>query len=45
MSLSYFDEEELTYWTMGAPIEETTIINRCKKEGTYEERLKKGTLP
>ena len=24
----YFDEDGLVYWTMGAPIEETTIINR-----------------
>jgi hypothetical protein len=38
-------EDGLVYWTMGAPIEETTIINRCPKEGTYEYRLKMGTLP
>ena len=25
--------------------EETTIINRCTKENTYEYRLKMGTLP
>jgi hypothetical protein len=24
---------------MGAPVEETIIINRCKKENTYEVRL------
>jgi hypothetical protein len=30
---------------MGAPINETTIINRCKKENSYEERLKNKTLP
>jgi hypothetical protein len=41
----YFDEDGLVYWTMGAPVEETTIINRCPKEETYECRLKKGTLP
>ncbi len=41
----YFDEDGLVYWTMGAPVEETTIINRCPKEDTYEYRLKKGTLP
>ena len=41
----YFEEDGLVYWTMGAPIEETTIINRCPKENTYEYRLKKGTLP
>jgi len=41
----YFDESGLVYWTMGAPIEETIIINRCPKESTYEYRLKQGTLP
>ena len=35
----------MVYWTMGAPLDETTIINRCRKEDTYEERLKRGTLP
>ena len=43
--ITYFDEDGMTYWTMGAPINETTIINRCPKENTYEERLKNGTLP
>lgn len=43
--LTYFEEDGLVYWTMGAPIEETIIINRCKKESTYELRLKNGTLP
>lgn len=43
--ITYFDEAGITYWTMGAPIEETTIINRCPKEDTYEARLKAGTLP
>ena len=41
----YFEEDGLVYWTMGAPVEETTIINRCLKESTYEYRLKMGTLP
>jgi len=41
----YFEEDGYVYWTMGASIEETTIINRCTKENTYEYRLKKGTLP
>jgi len=43
--LTYFAEDGLLYWTMGAPIEETTIINRCKEEGSYENRLRNGTLP
>jgi hypothetical protein len=25
--ITYFDEDGLVYWTMGAPIEETTIVN------------------
>ena len=41
----YFDDTEYSYWTMGAPIAETTIINRCLKEDTYEKRLANGTLP
>jgi hypothetical protein len=41
----YFEEDGLFYWTMGAPISETTIINRCWKESSYECRLKNGTLP
>jgi len=43
--LTYFAEDGLLYWTMGEPIEETIIINRCKEEGSYENRLKNGTLP
>lgn len=45
MKITYFEEDGLTYWTMGAPLEETTVINRCPKASTYEERLKNGTLP
>ncbi len=43
--ITYFDDQGMVYWTMGAPIKETIIINRCKKENTYDERLKNGTLP
>ena len=43
--LTYYAEDGLLYWTMGAPIEDTTIINRCKEEGSYENRLRNGTLP
>lgn len=43
--LIYFAEDGLLYWTMGRPIEETIIINRCKEEASYENRLKAGTLP
>jgi len=44
-SITYFDYGGLVYWTMGAALEETTIINRCRKEDSYEYRLLKGTLP
>jgi len=43
--LIYFEEAGLVYWTMGAPLDETTIVNRCRKEDTYEERLRRGALP
>jgi hypothetical protein len=43
--ITYYDEAGLTYWTMGSPIDETTIINRCPKENTFEARDKAGTLP
>jgi hypothetical protein len=45
MRITYCDEAGMTYWTMGEPLAETKIVNRCPKENTYEERLKKGTLP
>ena len=44
-SITYFAEDGLLYWTMGAPIEDTIIINRCREEDSYESRLKNGTLP
>ena len=43
--LTYYEEADLVYWTMGAPLGETTIVNRCKREATYESRLAKGMLP
>jgi hypothetical protein len=44
-SLTYYEEDGLVYWTMGAPVEETTIINRCKAADTFESRSRSGTLP
>ena len=44
-TIVYYEEAGLVYWTMGAPLPETTIINRCRKEDTYEQRLRRGTLP
>ncbi len=43
--ITYFEEAGLVYWTMGAPVPETTVINRCRSEDTYEKRLANGTLP
>lgn len=42
---TYYESDGMLYWTMGAPIDETTIINRCTKEASYECRLMNGTLP
>ena len=44
-SITYYDDRGMVYWTMGAPLDETTIVNRCKKEDSYEHCLLKGTLP
>ena len=43
--LIYFPQDGLLYWTMGEPVVETTIINRCREEESYENRLKNSTLP
>lgn len=45
MDITYFDENGIVYWTMGDPIETTTIINRCAKEQSYEYRLAHDDLP
>lgn len=45
MAITYFDDRGMVYWTMGKPIAETIIVNRCRKEGSYEYRLAHGTLP
>ncbi|UCC88406.1 MAG: hypothetical protein JSV81_03605 [Anaerolineales bacterium] len=44
-SITYYDDRGMTYWTMGAPLDKTTIINRCRKEDTYEVRLREARLP
>lgn len=43
--ITYFDDDGMVYWTMGAPLADTIIVNRCKEEQTYEYRLMHGTLP
>jgi hypothetical protein len=30
--ITYYEEAGLVYWTMGAPLAETTIINRCREK-------------
>lgn len=45
MNITYYDEDGMVYWTMGDPIETTTIINRCTKEQSYEYRLSNNDLP
>ncbi len=45
IDITYFDEGGLVYWTMGDPIETTTIINRCAKKQSYEYRLEHNNLP
>lgn len=44
-TLIYFAEDGFLYWTMGGPVHEETIINRCREEESYENRLRNGTLP
>ena len=44
-SMTYYDEGRMVYWTMGAPLDETIIVNRCKKEDSYESRQQNGLLP
>ena len=43
--ITYYEEAGMAYWTMGAPLHETTIITRCDATHTYEARLAAGTLP
>ena len=43
--ITYYEEAGLVYWTMGAPLRETFIVNRCWSEDTYERRLAEGALP
>lgn len=43
--ITYFEEAGLVYWTMGSPLDETIIINRCPKVNTFEARSANGTLP
>jgi len=43
--ITYYEKDGLMYWTMGAPVSDTTIINRCRKEDSFECRSTRGNLP
>ena len=43
--LKYHHEGGKVYWSMDASAEETTLVNRCDEDQTYEARLAAGTLP
>ena len=43
--ITYYEEDGMVYWTMGAPLRITIIINRCEREQTFEYRQVHGTLP
>lgn len=43
--LTYYDFDNKVYWTMDDTLENTTLINRCDKDSTYEIREKEGRLP
>jgi hypothetical protein len=38
--IRYYEEGDLVYWTMGAPVEETVIINRCRKAESLQLRVR-----
>ena len=41
----YHHEGGKVYWSMDDTPEETTLINRCDEDQTYEARLASGSLP
>jgi hypothetical protein len=41
----YHHEGGKVYWSMDSTPEDTTLINRCDEDQTYEARLAAGTLP
>lgn len=43
--ITYYQEAGLVYWTMGAPLSEMTVVNRCLSEDTYEARLARDDRP
>ncbi len=45
MDIIYFDYLDKIYWTMDEIVSETTLINRCKEDQSYEYRLQHNLLP
>ena len=43
--ITYYEQDGKVYWTMGAPLRITIIVNRCEREQTFEYRKAHGTLP
>jgi len=43
--IRYYEEEALVYWTIGAPVEQTVIINRCQKNESHEARWSSRYVP
>ena len=43
--IRYYEEDELVYWTIGAPVEQTVIINRCHKKESHEARWSSRYVP
>jgi len=44
-NITCYDDKGMVYWTTEGPVDDRIIINRCKKEDSYEYRRLKGTLP
>jgi hypothetical protein len=38
----YFDLDALKYWTMGAPLRETVVLNRTSVENRYDASAARG---
>jgi hypothetical protein len=41
----YHHEDGKVYWSMDSTAEDTTLVNRCNEDQTYEARLAVGSLP
>ena len=43
--IRYYEEAGLMYWTIGAPVEQTVIINRCRTKESLEARWASSYIP